>query len=90
MSSMTSALWYSMDANNRTSACMPQYVADGFGPASRNCQDDFDFTLLFEQSIMSIGPSALFLLVFSFRIAQLLKKKTVKVKKHILYALKLV
>ncbi|TVY47392.1 ABC transporter [Lachnellula occidentalis] len=36
---------------------------DSFGPiVSRGCRDYFDFTLLFEQSILSIGPSILFIL----------------------------
>ncbi|KAI5198310.1 hypothetical protein E4T39_06866 [Aureobasidium subglaciale] len=47
-------------------------LIDDFGPAqSPHCQDGFDFTLLFEQSILSIGPSALLLLVYPVRLFQL-------------------
>jgi ATP-binding cassette subfamily C (CFTR/MRP) protein 1 len=42
-----------------------------FGPAVHNCQSDFDFTLLFEQSILLIVPSALLLLYLPFRIWQI-------------------
>lgn len=37
----------------------------------------FDFTLLFEQSIFSIGPAALLLLVSPLRIAQLSNRRRV-------------
>jgi hypothetical protein len=48
------------------------YQSQGFGPATGNqsCangRDQFDFTLQFEQGILSIGPSAIFLLAFPFR-----------------------
>ena len=46
-----------------------------FGPTVRNCQSDFDFTLLFEQSILFIVPSALLLLSLPFRIWQLWSQK---------------
>ena len=41
---------------------------DSFGPTLRICPPTFDFTLLFEQSILSIGPSALLLLFLPFRL----------------------
>ena len=45
---------------------------DQIGPLiSRACHRGFDFTLLFEQSVLSIVPSALFLLVYPFRIRAL-------------------
>ncbi|OJJ46205.1 hypothetical protein ASPZODRAFT_152404 [Penicilliopsis zonata CBS 506.65] len=54
---------------NRT--CLPG-ADDRFGPqVNDGCRGDFDFTLLFEQSILTIGPSALLLLVFPIRIRQL-------------------
>jgi hypothetical protein len=40
-------------------AMMPVCTPNVFGPAS--CDGSFDFTLLFEQSILSIAPSAIFL-----------------------------
>ncbi|PYH46216.1 P-loop containing nucleoside triphosphate hydrolase protein [Aspergillus saccharolyticus JOP 1030-1] len=40
---------------------------DSFGPVLA-CPASFDFTLLFEQSILSIGPSAVFLLLIPWRI----------------------
>ncbi|PWY91611.1 P-loop containing nucleoside triphosphate hydrolase protein [Aspergillus sclerotioniger CBS 115572] len=47
-------------------SCSP--AADNtFGPVLA-CPATFDFTLLFEQSILSIGPSALFLLLVAWRI----------------------
>ena len=44
-----------------------------FGPAVRGCGDAFDFTLMFEQTILSIAPSALFLLVLPVKLYQLLR-----------------
>lgn len=47
-------------------------IIDGFGPSqAASCADHFDLTLLFEQSILSIGPSALLLLLFPIRALQL-------------------
>lgn len=60
--------------NDTTSACWQQ---EGFGPAvgSRPCArkgpDMFDFTLIFEQSMMSILPSVSLLLVVPLRCIQL-------------------
>jgi ATP-binding cassette subfamily C (CFTR/MRP) protein 1 len=42
-----------------------------FGPRVEACSRQFDFTLLFEQSILSIAPAALFTFLLSFRITQL-------------------
>jgi len=47
-----------------------------FGPAIHNCQSDFDFTILFEQSILSIVPSALLLLYLPARVWQLWSKSS--------------
>lgn len=47
---------------------------DSFGPviAHDSCgRDEFDFTLVFEQSVMSIGPSAILLLALPLRWLQL-------------------
>ncbi|KAG8160758.1 hypothetical protein KVR01_009022 [Diaporthe batatas] len=46
-----------------------------FGPVvAAGCRDSFDFTLLFQQSILSIGPSALFLILAPPRILRLLSR----------------
>jgi ATP-binding cassette, subfamily C (CFTR/MRP), member 1 len=56
--------------------CSP--AADNtFGPAVHGCRNDFDFTLLFEQSFFQLAPSALLLLTLPWRAAQL---KTQNVK----------
>ncbi|RAL17389.1 P-loop containing nucleoside triphosphate hydrolase protein [Aspergillus homomorphus CBS 101889] len=47
-------------------SCSPA-ADDSFGPVIA-CPTIFDFTLLFEQSILSIGPSALLLLLVPWRI----------------------
>jgi ATP-binding cassette, subfamily C (CFTR/MRP), member 1 len=51
---------------------------DTFGPVVHGCRSNFDFTLLFEQSILSIGPAALLLLLAPPRLVRLLRssKKT--------------
>jgi len=49
---------------------------DTFGPVS--CRDDFDFTLLFEQSILSLVPSIIFILLASWKLWRL-KKASKKV-----------
>ncbi|PYH68010.1 uncharacterized protein BO88DRAFT_405908 [Aspergillus vadensis CBS 113365] len=47
-------------------SCSPA-ADNSFGPVVA-CPATFDFTLLFEQSILSIGPSAIFLLLVPWRI----------------------
>ena len=54
---------------------------DRFGPLVQGCRRSDDFTILFEQGIMSIGPAALFFLAFALRMIQLRKSKT-KVRQH--------
>lgn len=61
-----------------------------FGPTiSPSCFNGFDFTLLFEEGIMSIPLSILVLLIAPFRIMQLLKRSE-KVLSGPQYILKLV
>lgn len=61
-----------------------------FGPyAGTGCRGGFDFTLLFEESILSITPIALLLCVAPFRIFYLWRKET-KVKKSLLLPAKLI
>ena len=66
-----------------------QACQNNFGPTASGCRNDFDFTLLFEQSLLSIGPSALFLLLMPIRTLQL-SKKSYKVRRSPLHSLKLV
>jgi len=60
-----------------------------FGPAVANCLRSFDFTLLFEESILSILPSALLVLLFPIRLLYLNRRK-VRVTGKALRNLKLV
>ncbi|TVY29246.1 ABC transporter [Lachnellula hyalina] len=50
-----------------------------FGPVVQGCRSGFDFTLLFEQTILSIGPAALLLLSTPPRLLRLLQttRKTI-------------
>ncbi|KAH8821942.1 ABC transporter-like protein [Xylogone sp. PMI_703] len=45
-----------------------------FGPTVRNCDRNFDFTLTFEESILSIAPSLIFIFLVPIRISQLKNK----------------
>lgn len=60
-----------------------------FGPRVDPSCRTFDFTLLFEQSIFSIGPAALFLLVSTARFWTL-KSKSRVAQGGLLHRLKLV
>jgi len=55
-----------------TAPCLPT-ADDVFGPVVSGCRQDFDFTLLFEQSILTLVPAALLLLVAPLRLLQLYK-----------------
>jgi hypothetical protein len=44
---------------------------DTFGPIVQGCRDGFDFTLLFEDAILSLVPSILMLLASAVRVVQL-------------------
>jgi ATP-binding cassette subfamily C (CFTR/MRP) protein 1 len=63
-----------------------------FGPVvALPCRQGFDFTLLFEQSVLSIGPSCIFLLVLPLRLFWLYRSKaTPVVPRHIVYTRKAV
>lgn len=62
-------------------AC-PLDADNTFGPAvGGGCRDDFDFTLLFEQSFFQIAPCALLLLLLPIRATQL-KNQNVKVLRN--------
>ena len=47
---------------------------ESFGPAVQGVRDDFDFTLLFEQVVLSIVPASIFLLFALFRVLSLIRK----------------
>jgi hypothetical protein len=64
-------------------------VDNTFGPWARECRGGFDFTLLFEDAILSITPLALLLAIAPFRIFFLWRKKT-KVSRSVLLPVKLV
>jgi ATP-binding cassette subfamily C (CFTR/MRP) protein 1 len=56
---------------------------DVFGPVVvSSCRGGFDFTLLFEQAILSCGPSALFLLIVPLRIIWLYGRPIVTSQRH--------
>ncbi|KAH7350682.1 P-loop containing nucleoside triphosphate hydrolase protein [Rhexocercosporidium sp. MPI-PUGE-AT-0058] len=57
------------------SLCQPSND-NSFGPIVRGCRSDFDFTLLFEQAILSIGPAGLLLLFTPPRLVRLLRSST--------------
>ncbi|KAF9873913.1 ABC transporter [Colletotrichum karsti] len=59
-----------------------------FGPVATACGNRFDFTLLFEQSLLNIGPSAVLLLALPLRLRQLLRQRR-KVLRHPLNAAKI-
>lgn len=68
MASLQSFLYGVYEAGRVSDVCF-SYADDEFGPIiSRACHRGFDFTLLFEQSVLSIGPSALLLLLFPIRV----------------------
>lgn len=51
---------------------------DVFGPVVHGCLDDFDFTLLFEETILFVLPaSCLFLLALAWRIPELVRANDV-------------
>lgn len=56
--------------------CVPG-ADDVLGPVVRGCRDNFDFTLLFEQSFFQIAPSILLLLIVPLR-ASRLRRQNVK------------
>lgn len=53
-------------------SCLP-VKDDEFGPIVEGCRSNFDFTLFFEQTILTIGPAALLLLFAPPRVIRLLR-----------------
>ena len=69
----------------RVVSTCPLDADDAFGPiVISSCRQGFDFTLLFEQSILSIVPSVILLLLIPVRLFSLyrLKKKTLPDSMH--------
>ncbi len=64
----------SMSSSNSISGCRND---DLIGPAVVGCRGDFDFTAVFEQSFLSIAPSALFVVLAALRIGYLIRKPQV-------------
>lgn len=64
-------------------------VEDVFGPIVRGCGTNFDFTLLFEETVLFIGPICLALIVAPLNLRQLSRRKVV-LRRGWLYAAKLV
>ena len=62
---------------------------DTFGPHAANCRGDFDFTLQFEETILSILPLAILLIIAPLRIWYLFKRDRKVVQSPVL-SLKLV
>ncbi|KAI1277349.1 ABC transporter [Xylaria sp. FL0933] len=55
----------------------PSDADSSFGPAiNSGCRGGFDFTLLFEESVLSLLPAALFILVAALRVVYLVKSRT--------------
>lgn len=73
---------------NSSSACSIT-VENSFGPQVAGCLGGFDFTLLFEETILSILPTALVLLFLPVRIVHLFRSDR-KVYEGLLHNLKLV
>ncbi|CAM1501184.1 Fc.00g103460.m01.CDS01 [Cosmosporella sp. VM-42] len=61
---------------SREQLACPAGVDDSFGPWAEGCRGGFDFTLLFEESILTIPLQCLFLLVLPIRVTQLVKTNT--------------
>jgi ATP-binding cassette subfamily C (CFTR/MRP) protein 1 len=64
-------------------------IDDTIGPHAATCRGGFDFTLLFEESILSILPLSLMLIILPIRLRYLLKRQ-IKVSWSPLLPLKLV
>jgi hypothetical protein len=50
-------------------------IDDTFGPYASSCRGGFDFTLLFEETILAILPLGILILSAPFRITYLLKRE---------------
>ena len=64
-------------------------IDDTFGPYARHCRGGFDFTLLFEETILSILPLVVLLAVVPYRVYYLWRRD-IKVTGGLLLPVKLV
>ncbi|KAK8017726.1 P-loop containing nucleoside triphosphate hydrolase [Apiospora rasikravindrae] len=64
------------DGSNSSAMSCPPGIDDAFGPVVDECARTFDFTLLFEETILSILPSAVFLILGAIRLATLFTRKS--------------
>jgi len=64
-------------------------IDQSFGPHAQNCRGGFDFTVLFEESILTLAPIGFLILLAPFRLIHLLRKEK-KVVSNPLSILKLV
>ena len=64
-------------------------VDDSFGPYAKGCRGGFDFTLLFEESILSVLPLILLIGIVPLRILYLVRR-TIKADGGLLLLSKLV
>ncbi len=64
-------------------------VDDSFGPHAGTCRGGFDFTLLFEETILSILPLVVLCLVVPLRTGYLIRRE-IKVGRNFLLPAKLV
>ena len=68
--------------NSRSLTCAT--IDNSFGPYAQGCRGGLDFTLLFEETILSILPLSILILVAPFRIFYLLRKQTKVLRSHLL------
>lgn len=59
------------------------------GPTVKGCRDDFDFTLTFENTFMSILPAGIFIVLCTGRLLALRRRRVI-VQGRVLRAVKLV
>ena len=71
------------------SASVCSVIDNTFGPYAGGCRGGFDFTLLFEETILSLLPLCIILAVVPWRVLYLVRRTT-KVDGTMLLPLKLV
>ena len=80
---------FSQKLGRRSYQPCPVHVEQVFGPQVDGCLQNFDFTLLFEETVLSIPASSVFLLLLIPRLF-ILSRTSVKARKGLLYYVKLV
>lgn len=66
------------DMEFNTSGALSECMNNAFGPVvlRANCRSGFDFTLMFEETVLSIVPSTILLILVPFRLFRLYKSST--------------